>query len=795
MSELDNEAPREGIGAPVRRKEDLRFLTGRGCYTDDLQLPDQLCAAFVRSPYAHAEIRGVDASRALSLPGVIAVFTGEDLLRDGVGELELDFILRNFDGRPMVVPPRRPLASGRVRYAGEPVAIVIATTALQAKDAAEMVEVAYDELPVVVDPVRALDSDSPAVWSDAPGNICCEVRYGDWDGAERAFAGAAHVTSIDLVNNRLVGNPLEPRAAIAAFDPAAGRSTLYCSHQTPFALRTQLCATLRLPEHRLRVVSRDVGGGFGVKGPTYPEEAALVWAAGRLRRPVKWRCDRSEAFLADAHARDHVTKLEMACDGQGRFLAIRVSDIANLGAYVSSFGAGPPVIAQSLLSAGPYRIAAVCGRVRLVFTNTVPTDAYRGAGRPENTYMLERLVDRVARELEISPVELRRKNLIAPQELPWKTPLGRVYDSGDFPKNLELALGAADYRNFEVRRREAKARGRMRGFGISTYIEHSGMGPSDIIMSHGSLFGTYESAQVRLNASGGVIVFTGTHSHGQGLETAFAQIVSDRLGIPLEDVEVRHGDTDELGNGRGTIGSRSLLSGGAAIKVALDKIEAKGKRIAAHLLECALGDIEFRRGRFAIAGTDRAVSIREIAKAAYFPARYPLTELEPGLDEGGYWDPKAVASPSGCHVCEVEIDPDTGQLAIMRFVAVDDFGNIVNPLIVEGQVHGGVAQGLGQAALEHCVYDQESGQLVTGSFVDYCMPRADDLPDFDTLFNGHPCETNPLGVKGCGEAGAIGSPPALANAVADALLELGIRHLDMPFTPEKLWRAISGGPR
>ena len=791
MSKHDPTPRRDGIGASVRRKEDFRFLTGRGRYTDDLLLPEQGYAAFVRSPHAHAEIRAIDSSAALSSPGVIAVFTGEDLLRDGVGELELEFTPRNHDGRPMFVPPRRPLAVARARYVGEPVAVVIAATPMGAKDAAEMVEVAYEELPAVIDPARAVDEDSPGIWSGAQHNVACEVRYGDREAAQRAFSAAAHVVSLELVNNRLAGNPIEPRAAIAAFDPGAGNYTLYASHQTPFPLRTQLCATLRLPEHRLRVVSHDVGGGFGIKGPTFPEEATILWASGRVRRPVKWCCDRNEAFLSDAHARDHVTRIEMACDGQGRFLAIRVRDIANLGAYVSSYGAGPPIVAQAVLSAGPYRTGAVDGRVQMVFTNTVPTDAYRGSGRPENTYMLERLVDCVARELKISPVDLRRRNLISREELPWKTPLGRVYDSGDYPKNLELALEAVDYNGFEGRRREAKARGRLRGIGVSTFIEHSGMGPSDIIMAKGARFGAYESAQVRLNGSGGVTVYTGTHSHGQGLETTLAQLVVDRLGIPLEDVEVRHGDTDDLGHGRGTVGSRSLLSGGAAIEAALDKIETKGKRIAAHLLECASTDIEFDAGQFTVIGTDRSVSIREVAKLAYFPSRFPLCDLEPGLDEGAYWDPKAVASPNGCHICEVEIDPDTGRLTIVRFVTVHDFGNIVNPMIVEGQVHGAVAQGLGQAVLEHCVYDQASGQLLTGSFADYCMPRADDMPSFDTVFNGYPCPTNPLGVKGCGESGTIGSPPALVNAAVDAVSELGIRHLDMPLTPDKLWREIS----
>ena len=779
------------IGTPVLRKEDFRFLTGRGRYTADFRVDGETCAAFVRSPHAHAEVRNIEVAPALELPGVVAVYTGEELLAEGIGVIELDFVTRNYDGRPMALPERRALSALRVRYVGEPIAVVIAETANAARDGAEAVEVEYAELPAVANLRAALAPGAVQLWPEAPGNIACETRYGTWAEVDRAFSAAAHRVRLEHVNNRVAVNPIEPRAAIARFDSLEERYTLIVSHQTPFPLRTAIAESLHVSERRVRVISPDVGGGFGVKGPNYPEELALLWAARRCGRPVKWVCERSEMFLSDAHARDRLTAIELALDAEGHFLAVRVEDAANLGAFVSSFGAGPPILGQMGLLAGVYSTPLIAGRVRMVFTNTVPIDAYRGPGRAECCYMLERVVDSAARELGLSPVEIRRRNLIPAASMPWKAPTGRVYDSGDFPAVFERALARADFQGFEARRSEARKRGKLRGLGISCYIDHTGIGPSDLILSRGMKVPSYESAHVRLNKDGGVTVVTGTHTHGQGMETALAQIVAERLGVDIDDVEVLHGDTRDIGYGRGTVGARSLLVGGAALDVALVKIVEKGRHIAAHLLECAAADIDFGGGQFRVLGTDRGVSLAEVAYAAYYPVNYPIKELEPGLENSGYWDPKAVAFPNGCHVCEVEIDAETGVLSVESFVSIDDFGNIVNPLLVAGQVHGGIAQGLGQALLEHSIYDAESGQLLTGSLMDYCLPRADDVPSIvHETHPGHPCATNPLGVKGCGEAGAIGAPPALVNAIVDSLAHLGVRHVDMPATPQALWRVL-----
>lgn len=780
-----------GIGSAVRRTEDARFLTGRGRYVADADVAGQTHAVFVRSPYPHAAIRGIDSSAARRVPGVLAVYTGEEIRADGVGVLELDLIARDHEGRPMVAPDRRALAVERVRYVGEPVAIVIAESVYSAKDGAEAVEVEYEELPAVIGLEEALAEGAPRLWPEAVNNIAAEVHYGAPAEVSAAFAGAAHRVSLELVNNRVAVNPIEPRAAIARYDRFEDRYRLYVSHQTPFPLRTQLAATLGISEQRLHVVSPDVGGGFGVKGPTYPEEACLLWAARRLGRPIRWVCERCEMFLSDAQARDHVTTIELALDAEGRFLALRVRDLANLGAYLSSYGAGPPLVGQRNLLAGMYRTPHIAGRVHMVFTNTVPTDAYRAPGRAECGYMTERVIDVAARELGLSPVELRRRNLIPAESMPYRSPTGVLYDSGDFPAVFEKALQHADWAGFERRGAQAQQRNRLRGLGIACYIDQTGMGPSRALIDRGMKIPSYESALVRLNKDGGVTVVTGTHSHGQGLETALAQIVVERLGVALTDVEVLHGDTQALGYGRGTVGARSLLSGGAALEAALGKVIEKGRRIAAHALECAAQDLAFEGGHYTIKGTDRKISLGEVARLAYFPGDYPIEELEPGLEETAYWDPKAVAFPNGCHVCEVEIDPDTGVLNIASYACVDDFGNIVNPLLVSGQVHGGVAQGLGQALLEHCLYDSTSGQLLTGSLMDYCLPRADDLPSIiDATMPGQPCTTNPLGVKGCGEVGTIGAPPALVNAVVDALRPFGVRHVDMPVTAEKLWRLM-----
>ncbi|MCW5771183.1 MAG: xanthine dehydrogenase family protein [Rhodospirillaceae bacterium] len=786
------EGKRRLVGAPVRRLEDRRFLTGAGRYTDDVTLARSLHAVFVRSVQAHADLVAVDIAEAAALPGVAAVFTGADLRASGVAPLGLDFEIKGPSGPAMIHTDRYPLAAGRVRYVGEPIAVVVAETREQAQDAADAVAVEYRELPAAADTAGA--PAAPAIWAAAPDNVCATFRYGNRDATEALFAAAAHRVAVDLVNNRLVGNPMEPRAATAYRDRASGRLVLLCSNQQPHITRTHIANALGLPEHALRVISEDVGGAFGVKGPTYPEETALVWAALRLDRPVKWTCSRTELFLSDAHARDHVTRIELALDSALGILAVRVEDIANLGAYVSSFGVGPPIFAQAVLLSGPYRIKAYAGTVRMVFTNTVPTDAYRGAGRPENTYMLERAIDAAARALGTDPVELRRRNLVSAREMPYATPAGRTYDSGDFPRNLELVLEAADHVGLAARRAAARAAGKRIGFAVTTFVEHSGLGPSRLLMARGSAFGAHEAAHVRLGPAGDVQIVTGTHSHGQGLDTAFAQIVADRFGVPMDMVTVVHGDSDAIAWGRGTVGSRSLMSGGAALDVALGRIEEKAKRIAAQLLECGEEDVVAAAGRFTVAGTDRAVGMREIAREAYHPLKLDGREIELGLEATAYWDPVVVSFPNGAHACEVEADPDTGAVRILRYCCVDDFGNVVNPLIVDGQVHGGVAQGIGQALLETVRYDA-AGQLVTGSFMDYAMPRADDLPAIATARNAHPCTTNPLGVKGCGESGTIGATPTVVNAILDALAEFGVRHIDMPATPHAVWRALrqSGG--
>ena len=787
--------PKQGIGASVLRKEDLRFLTGRGRYSSDHRIHGEAHAVFVRSPHAHANVKSIDIAPALNVPGVIAVLTGDDLRADGVGLISHDFVVRYPDGRSMALPQRFALSVGRVVYVGEPVAIVIAESVNAAKDGAEAVEVDYEDLPVTVELTASIAPGATQLWPEAPGNLCYEMRHGNAAETEKAFAAAAHRVKLQHVNNRVAVNPMEPRAATASYDDLDQKYFLNVSHQTPFPLRSALAETLHVREDNVQVVSNDVGGGFGVKGPNYPEEIALVWAAKRVGRPVKWVCERSELFLSDAQARDHLTTIELALDKEGNFLAIFVDDLANMGAYVSSFGAGPPIGGQTGLIIGAYRTPVYAGRIRMVFTNTMPTDAYRGPGRAEAAYMLERVVDLAARELGISPVEIRRRNMIPGTAIPYKSPTGRMYDSGNFPVVFEKALVRADWAGFDKRREESKSRGKLRGIGLAYYIDNTGIGPSDMLLGRGMKVPTYESAQVRMNKDGGATIVTGTHTHGQGLETALAQIVADRLGIDVKNVEVLHGDTRQIGYGRGTVGARSLLAGGAALEVALGKVVEKGRKIAAHLLECATEDIELSvkdgRGRFEVKGTDKGVTIEDVAKVAFFPSKYPIKELEPGLDETGYWDPPGVSFPNGCHICEVEIDRDTGVMSVASFVSVDDFGNIVNPMMVSGQVHGGIVQGLGQAIHEHCIYDDATGQLTTGSFMDYGLPRADDMPSFiDETVNDYPTATNPLGVKGCGEAGAIGAPPALVNAVVNALADFGVKHVDMPVTPQKLWRLM-----
>jgi carbon-monoxide dehydrogenase large subunit len=781
----------QGIGAPVRRREDFRFITGRGNYTDDINRPGQLHAYIIRSPHAHARIVGINAGPAKSAPGVVAVFTGKDMAAENIGGLPCGWLVHSKDGSPMVEPPHPVLAVDTARYVGDHVAVVIAETRAQARDAADLVEVEYEPLPAVVDTAAALKSGQPQVWDQAPNNVCFDWHLGDKAAVDAAFAKAAHVAKLDLVNNRLIPNAIEPRAGIGEYDAATGEYTLYTTSQNPHVIRMLMGAfVLHLPEHKLRVVAPDVGGGFGSKIYHYAEEAIVTWAAAKVRKPVKWTADRSESFLSDAHGRDHVSHAELALDKDGRFLGLRVSTIANMGAYLSTFAPAIPTYLYATLLAGTYTTPAIYAEVKAVFTHTAPVDAYRGAGRPEATYLLERIVDVAARETGIDPAELRRRNFIPKDAYPYQTPVALQYDSGDYFATLDMALKAADYAGFEERRKEAAARGKLRGIGIATYIEACGIAPSAVVGSLGARAALYESGEVRVHPTGSVTVFTGTHSHGQGHETTFAQVVADKLGIPIEQIEVVHGDTNKIPFGMGTYGSRSLAVGGSAIVKAVDKVIAKGKRIAAHLLEAAEADIEFKDGKYTVSGTDRSKTFGEIALTAYVPHNYPIDELEPGLDETAFYDPKNFTYPSGCHIAEVEIDRDTGVVSVVNFTAADDFGRIINPMIVEGQVHGGLAQGIGQALYENCVYDPESGQLVTGSYMDYCMPRADNLPPFEVETNVTLCTHNPLGVKGCGEAGAIGAPAAIMNAVVNALAPLGIRHFDMPATPERVWRAI-----
>ncbi len=775
------------IGQSVLRKEDARFLTGTGQYTDDVTLPRQTHAFFLRSPHAHAKIRGVESARARAAVGVLAVYTSADLT--GVNGLPCGWLITGTDGKPMNEPPHPVLAQGKVRYVGDPVAIVIAETLTQAKDAAEMIDVDYEVLPAVVNVIDALKPGAPQIHDEAPNNRCYTWALGDKAAVDAAFAKAAHVTKIDIVNNRLIPNAIEPRAANASYNAADEAYTLYVTSQNPHVERLLMTAfVLGLPEHKVRVIAPDVGGGFGSKIYLYPEETAMVWASKHVRRPIKWVAERSESFLADAHGRDHVTHAELALDKDGKFLALRVHTTGNMGAYLSTFASCIPTILYATLLAGQYTTPAIFCEVTAVFTNTAPVDAYRGAGRPEATYVVERIVHQAAAEMGIAQDDLRRRNFI--RKFPYQTPVALLYDIGDYDACLDEAMKIADVKGFSARKAESAARGKLRGLGYASYIEACGLAPSNIAGALGARAGLFEAGEVRVHPTGSVSVFTGSHSHGQGHETTFAQVVAGRLGIPLANVDVVHGDTGRVPFGMGTYGSRSLSVGGTAIVKALDKIVAKGKKIAAHLLEAAETDIEFADGKFTVAGTDRSKTFGEVALSAYVPHNYPLGTLEPGLDETAFYDPTNFTFPAGTHICEVEIDPDTGVVTVARFSACDDCGNIINPMIVEGQVHGGVAQGIGQALLENCVYDRESGQLLTGSLMDYALPRADDLPSFQVATKVTPCTHNPLGAKGCGEAGAIGAPAALMNAVLDAMASKGVKHFDMPASPHRVWSAL-----
>jgi carbon-monoxide dehydrogenase large subunit len=780
-----------GIGAAVRRKEDHRFITGKGRYTDDISRPRQLYAWILRSPLPHARIRAVDSDAAEAVRGVVAVYTGSDMAADGVGGLPCGWGITQKDGSQMAEPLHPPLAREFVRCIGDQVAVVLAESRGVARDAAELIEVDYEELPAVTDLASAGAGDAPQVWPEAPGNVCFDWEIGDAAAVDQAFAAAAHVVDIDIVNTRLIPNAIEPRAAIGDYDSGKDEYTLYTTSQNPHVIRLLMGAyVLNIPEHKLRVVAPDVGGGFGSKIFHYAEEAIVTWASKRVNRPVKWTADRSESFMSDAHGRDHVSHAELALNAEGDFLALRVSTRANLGAYLSTFGPSVPTYLYGTLLAGPYKTPAVYCEVKGMFTHTVPVDAYRGAGRPEATYLLERLVDKAARETGIDKVELRRKNFIPPDGFPYQTPVALEYDSGNYRACLDKALEMVDYGGFAERRDASAAEGKQRGIGFSTYIEACGLAPSNVAGQLGARAGLYEAGTIRVNPTGSVTVLTGSHSHGQGHETTFSQLVTEALGVDFDNVEVVHGDTGKIPFGMGTYGSRSLSVGGMAIVSALEKIRAKARKIAAHLLEASEEDVVFENGKLTVAGTDRSVTFGDVALSAYVPHNYPLDVLEPGLEETAFYDPKNFTFPSGCHICEVEVDPETGVVEVVRFVAADDFGRIVNPMIVEGQVQGGVTQGIGQALYEQCIYDPDTGQLLTGSLMDYCLPRADHLPDFEIATTTTLCTHNALGVKGCGEAGTIGSTPAVINAVIDALSDLNVTDLPIPATAERVWRAI-----
>ncbi|WP_372989523.1 xanthine dehydrogenase family protein molybdopterin-binding subunit [Sulfitobacter sp.] len=781
-----------GIGASSKRREDVRFLTGEGNYTDDINLRGQAYVFFLRSDIAHGTLNSVDTSAAEGMPGVVKIFTGADF--EAVGSIPCGWQVTDKHGEVMQEPRHPVLAHGKVRHVGEPIAAVVAESLSEARDAAEAIVLDITDLPAVIDMKEAVKADAPKVHDDLMSNLCYDWGFVEENkgAVDKAFEEAHHVTTLELVNNRLIANPMEPRVAVGDFARGTGDHTLYTTSQNPHVIRLLMGAfVLGIPEHKLRVVAPDVGGGFGTKIFHYQEEAFVTFAAKACNRPVKWTSSRSEAFMSDAHGRDHVTKIEMALDKDNNFTALRTDTYANMGAYLSTFAPSVPTWLHGTLMAGNYKTPLIYVNVKAVFTNTVPVDAYRGAGRPEATYQLERLVDKCAHELGVDPIALRRQNFIT--EFPYATPVAVEYDTGDYVATMDKLEEISDMAGFAARRKDSEAKGKLRGFGVNCYIEACGIAPSNLVGQLGARAGLYESATVRVNATGGLVVMTGSHSHGQGHETAFPQVIAEMIGIPEDMIEIVHGDTANTPMGMGTYGSRSLAVGGSAMVRATEKIIAKAKKIASHLLEASEGDIELKDGAFSVAGTDKSVAWGDVTLAAYVPHNYPLEDIEPGLEETAFYDPSNFTYPSGAYACEVELDPETGHVTIERFAAADDFGNIVNPMIVTGQVHGGLAQGIGQALMENCTYDSE-GQLLSASYMDYAMPRASDLPFYTVDHSCQtPCTHNPLGVKGCGEAGAIGSPPAVVNAVLDAMRSGGkdVGHIDMPVTPARVWAAMN----
>jgi carbon-monoxide dehydrogenase large subunit len=765
------------VGQAVRRTEDPRLIQGLGRYSDDVTLPREAHAVIARSPHAHARVRGIDTGDALASPGVVAVLTAVELAADGLGPLPTDRARKKRDGSPAFSTPRPALLGERVRHVGDPVALVIAETHAQALDAADRLRIDYEPLPAVAGTANALKPGAPAVWDEASDNIAFVAQAGSREAVDRAFAGAAHVARVDYVVTRVAAAPMEPRAAVGEFDRRTGRYTLYTGIQGPYGTRAQVAGVLKVPQSQVRVVTAEVGGSFGMRSGLYPEMILVLWAARRLGRPVKWTSDRREGFLTDEHGRDNLSTAELALAADGTFLALRVAINLNIGAYLTPRSAGPGTNNIGGV-AGVYTTPAIHHQTTGVFTNTTPTGPYRGAGRPEATYAIERVIDVAARQLGIDPIELRRRNLIPPSAMPFKTGLVFTYDCGDFARNMDLALSLADHAGFEKRRAEAKARGKLRGLGIANAIEVAG-GPYTSVNP--------DTTAIRVNPDASVTVLSGTTSMGQGNETAYVQIVADRLGVPPERIQVQWGDSDALDAGRGNGGSGAITVGGSSALRATEKIIERGRRIAARMLEAAPEDVQYRDARFSVTGTDKGVTLAEVARTAYTRAVAPA--LEPGFTETAVFTPPAVTFPNGCQVCEVEIDPDTGVVRIVKHTVVDDVGKMVNPLLVKGQIHGGVVQGLGQALFEDLVYDDE-GQVIAGSFMDYAMPRADDVPFFDVDSHEVPTAVNPLGAKGVGEAGTVGALPALINAVNDALAPLGVRHLDMPMTSERVWKAI-----
>ena len=778
-----------GIGAPVKRKEDQRFITGKGHYTDDINRPGQAYAVFVRSTHAHANLKSVDIVAAMKSPGCLAVYTGEDIAKDKVGGLICGWMIHSKDGSPMKAGAHPALAQGKVRYVGDHIAVVIAETLAEARDAAEKVSVTYEALPASVEVATTQNAGQPQVHAEAPNNTVFQWHLGDKAATDAAFASAKHITKIDLVNNRLIPNAIEPRAAIGEYDAGNESLTLYTTSQNPHVARLVLSAFIGLaPEHKLRVIAPDVGGGFGSKIFIYAEETVCLWASRKVGRPVKWTADRSEAFLADAHGRDHATTAELAVDGNGKITGLRASTKANLGGYLSTFASSVPTYLYATLLSGQYDIPAIYCEVDAVYTNTAPVDALRGAGRPEATFVVERLVEVTARQLGQDPAEFRRKNFI--RSFPHQTPVIMAYDAGDYEASLNKALELADYRGLAARKAASASKGLKRGVGFSAYIEACGIAPSAAVGSLGAGVGLWESAEVRVNPTGSVEVLTGSHSHGQGHETTFAQLVSHRLGIPIEQVTVVHGDTDKVQFGMGTYGSRSGAVGMTAVQMAVDKVITKAKKVAGFVLEVGADTVDFKEGIFSSSATNKTLTFPEVALQAYIAHKFSGAQLEPGLKEGAFFDPTNFTFPAGVHICEVEIDPETGATRIDRWTAVDDFGMLINPMIVEGQVHGGVAHGIGQALLEGALYNKD-GQLVTASYMDYTMPRASDLPTLQVAMTSTPCPSNPLGIKGCGEAGAIAAPAAVINALTDAL---GHESIAMPATPQTVWRAAQTSP-